>query len=372
MESAVTSTTFVRYILGKVDNSSTAWQRAYESLRLHPTQLSCLTVDPSERGRFISCFDRHAERLIHFLKHIPSSSSRRETAPAIEKQRSIAAIITGHLVSDLLLPSFKQLWDKDSFFELVINTLKFAHAEHLRHTADQLIRCPALLAKLISSEQSRQLVRPWIRILSTQEPNTSTLEAWTGIIADCCSTCPQHRGLEAILVQWAKVQLVRTSLRGAGFTLQDPGVRNQARATVSYDVQEAINELLPRVKGKPSSGPITVATLRYIELEVTTSILSKLCDLMPCRRCFAHARSGNLSSTYQGANVSVASSAAKPWMAQDVEADEQGLEDLLFSQGIGLWKVVLSAQALKDLQSSKPNGKLIIVLVAHNYVGDGH
>ncbi|KAF8420254.1 hypothetical protein EV426DRAFT_675679 [Tirmania nivea] len=364
MEPAVTSTAFVGYILGKVDNSSTAWQRAYESLRLHPTQLSCLIVGGSERRRFINCFNRQAERLIHFIKHIPQhsgSSSRRETAPAIEKQKIIADIITGHLISDLLSPSFSQLWDKDSLFELVISTLKFAHAEHLRHIADQLVQCPTLLAKLISSEQSRQLVRPWIRILSTQEPNTSTLEAWTNIIAQCCSTCPCHRGLEAILAQWAQVQLVRASLKEVGFTLQGSEVHNQARATVSHEVREALNGLLVHAKGKLYTGPITVATLRYIELEVTTSILSKLCDLMPCRRCFAHARSGSFSSSYKGETLSVAPSTAKTWMAQDMESDEQGLEDVLFNQGIGLWKVVLSAQALRDLQSSKSNGLFHIV-----------
>ncbi|KAF8459699.1 hypothetical protein BDZ91DRAFT_741800 [Kalaharituber pfeilii] len=355
METAVTSTKFVQYILGKVDNSPQAWQRAYESLRLHPTQLSLLTTDAggTEHQRFIHRFDTYAERLIYFLNRMPQNLGR--SSEAIEKQKSIGAIITGNLLSDLLSPSFSQLWNRDSLFELTISTLQFAHSEHLRQIADLLRKCPALLGKIVSSERSSQLLRPWIRLICSQRPNIVTLELWTEVIANSCAACPDNHGLKATLQQWEKVQLVRKSLKGADSVLKlDGSLRTtDISQAVSLEVCKAIKELMP---ASPIHKPITISTLQHFEFETTASILSKLCNSMPCRRCFARFRDPTYIATQSGAHPA-------PQRNTILAAELYGLdlEDVLFGQSLGPWKIVLSAQALRDLQNSKPQGNFNLV-----------
>ncbi|KAF8459683.1 hypothetical protein BDZ91DRAFT_799763 [Kalaharituber pfeilii] len=308
----------------------------------------------TERQSFIHRFDKYAERLIHFLNRMPQNLGR--NLEAIEKQHSIGAIIIGNLLSDLLSPSFNQLWNRDSLFELTISTSQFAHSEHLRQIADLLPECPALLGKIVSSERSSQLLRPWIRLICSQRPNTVTLELWTEVIANSCAACPDNHGLNATLQQWEKVQLVRKSLKGADSVLKlDGSLRTtDISQALSSEVRKVIKELMP---ASPIHKAVTISTLQHFEFEVTASILSKLCNSMPCRRCFARFR----DPTYIATQSRVAHPAPQRNTILAAELYGLDLEDVLFGQSLGPWKIVLSAQALKDLQNSKPQGNFNLV-----------
>ncbi|KAF8426773.1 hypothetical protein EV426DRAFT_448432 [Tirmania nivea] len=111
---------------------------------------------------------------------------------------------------------------------------------------------------------------------------------------------------------------------------------------------------MPKTTKPPGSKPVTVTTLQYIELNATVHILSTLCNSMPCRKCFArfrHPSYGHSSTTRTAHSIP-----GDNMLSVVEKTNHLGLEDELFGHGIGLWKIVLSAQALKDLQTSKSQG----------------
>ncbi|KAF8459690.1 P-loop containing nucleoside triphosphate hydrolase protein [Kalaharituber pfeilii] len=208
-------------------------------------------------------------------------------------------------------------------------SLIFAHSEHLRQIADLLRECPALLGKIVSSDRSSQILPPWIRLICSQRPNTDTLELWTEVIANSCTACPNNHGLKATLQQWEKVQLARKALKGDDSVLKLDG---SLRTTdISHDISS--------------------------EVKITASILSQLCNSMPCRRCFARFRDPAYIATLARVEHPASQCNAIP----AVELYGLDLEDVLFGQSLGPWKIVLSAQALRDLQRSKSQGNFHLV-----------
>ncbi|KAF8463424.1 hypothetical protein BDZ91DRAFT_305427 [Kalaharituber pfeilii] len=297
-------TAFIRYILDKEDYRPIAWHRAYESLRSHPTQLSCLTTNTPEHQKFIHGFDEYAGRLCRFLNRIPQFLGR--DSKAFEKMKNIGDIITEHLISVLISPSFSHLRNRESLFDLTVSTLEIAHPEHLGRIAALLCDRPAFLGKIISCERSSHFLLPWIRVLCIQHPNAVTLKSWTEVVASSCMACIGNHGLQTTLEEWEEIR---------------------------------------------------AAALLHTNIQVTASILTKLCSSMPCRLCFTRfSDSPSQASFVPTATYPATHLSAGQQSASVIGTDVLDRQDPLIGDDLGLWKILLSGQALKDLETSKSKG----------------
>lgn len=339
---------FLSFILSETPkHGHRAWLDAYDSLRRTPAQVSLFLSSREISGAFVAGIETYGGRIAHFLQQLLQYSPLgQQTKEELDAKKSL----TGQIVRRVLLPLLdnEHLHDRDAIFELLISVIHLADRSVLYLIAARIGEIPRLLAKLISEERSSGFLRAW----TSTDP--TVMRNWTAIAVDLAEQCESDHGIEHELDRWRRLEELAAYLNKANTALKFPpagsgssGLRIWNHSTVNLPAPALplldIFELVA-----PGSEQALRAAIASLEGPETARIMAAVIDSFPCRPCFQR-------GFQKGAD-------ARP-MAAGRDNTEQRLEgaDLasfegLLGMNLGIWKISLSAQAMKDLRQSKKEG----------------
>lgn len=255
------------------------------------------------------------------------------------------------LMVRLLDDQYQHLRDMETTFVLLMSMLVLADhtGNRLRGLASSLADIPSLLGKVISSDLSSGFLGDWVDSLGKSHPNASTLGGWTKVAAHLIDRCAEDHNLEEVLDRWKSLNLLKEQLHACERNSQSPDYQ----IAFSGDQHTLLRDfgLIP-----PHSKATLKSTIDVVDITHTFGILTALIKSMPCRLCFSNCTGGVTTSiltphTRRG-------SGGNGWF-DEPEDDKLQYADLL-GQSLGKWKIVLSAQALKDLQNSASEGRALM------------
>ncbi|KAF8421382.1 hypothetical protein EV426DRAFT_718708 [Tirmania nivea] len=327
--------------------SHASWVRAYESVQRYQDQLTTLTTRSRYETTFITDFDQFGGRILKFLRNADNYLPR--TPEGYRSRRSLGALMIDKLMMRLLDDQYGHLRDRETLFELLMCMLLLAdHTNHLRGLAASLAHIPSLLGKVISSDSSSDFLGDWVDSIGKSHPNATTLGGWTEVAADLVDGCVGGHDVDEVLDRWKSLKRVKEQLHASQTGLKsNPGYH----ITFSDDMQTLLRDFR---LSPPHSEATLSSAIEVVDITFTFEILTTLIESMPCRLCFSNCTGGG-SAPVMTSRLR-RGSRGKGWF-DETEVDQFHYEDLL-GKGLGRWKIVLSAQALKDLQNSRFEGNL--------------
>lgn len=334
---------FVSFVLSETPkHGHRAWLEAYDSLRLNPAQISVFLSSRQISGTFLAGIDVYGGRIARFLQqllqHNPLGQQTKE-------QLDVKKGLTGLIIRRVLLPllDHEYLHGRDSMFELLISVIHLADKSGLDLVAAHISKIPRLLAKLIPDERSSGFLQAWT------SKDLGVMRDWTATAVSLAENCISDHGIDHELAQWHDLQNLSTYLHGTANALNSPPEHNDVRNTLGLPLP-ALTLLKAFGLAVPLSEKALLVAIASLEGPRTARIMGAVISSFPCRPCFRRGIQNDAG--------------ARPVAAIDygeqrlVGADLDSFEGLL-GTNLGIWKISLSSQAVKDLRHSKKEGRYV-------------
>ncbi|KAH0558797.1 hypothetical protein GP486_004565 [Trichoglossum hirsutum] len=352
---------FFRLVLNEEPLSYAQRLAVYKSVSTHPKQVSALMRDGLAKDRLLVDFRTRAARLIEFFDTVKQTDAK------------VAKVLWIELVIPIVT-EWKVL-DCDVLTEFLVSALRIAPPSVLGMFAKALADTPSILERLVSDQAGSKRIQDWSCTLNATVKDPATLEVWTNRIVAFCEGCPNGHGATSQTKRWWTLVTLKAALKGVaersgeGKTLPPnhlpllAGMRELAEgdkkslgarrlqnsAQYSFDLPLDIADAVKAFgMAVPTSERALQILIESLEKEETLSILVEVIGTFPCRPC--HDIANRLSEA-----------------AQTVSGDQnlQSTDNLglgLHEKRIGVWKVSLSAPALKDLRKLGLSGSDVFAL----------
>ena len=351
--------------------------KLHTSVSACPSQIGTFLTKDSSRALFFENFDTYVDNLLRFLDHNAKLRSVRGRSSGAQ---SIACQAVFLAVSVLSLAEF-DLVDHEARAKLVAGVLTSAlpyQPSSLKALAEELTKKQGLLECVASSEGGAQAIRNLFSVHFV-EKLPSIGYAWADKLSALCCLChgvPTLHGIPAQIDRWRTLKELAAALdsyqRGAPSYPLPPQFGVPMRRLSGDDRHRSIGtkrrNSAPAIQGSPLPDNI-ISLLEKLEIQTrqSSSGVEKLLDMIqnietpvlvhkllatfPCRPCY------ELSADPQTLR-------GKGWQALRDRADSgcsdstpSALEtDDFFGGCIGVWKVLLSAEAFKDIQKQMLSG----------------
>lgn len=348
----------------------------YNQLLRDPSQIARLLADEDLLLKFLSNFDLYASRITQFFGQLhtgPADSSGR----GARRASCVGPGIADQLVDSVLLPllgdDFQQFQQKPAFLALFTVIIEFCLSFRPRSfeiLAKRLGGVEALLEGLVAGETSNRVMRDWVNIFSITIFDFKIIGVWSKRLIAQCRRCESNHGISEQIRAWQRLDdLVSRLTDMIPARLDDnrslPVLQNLRRLNdadkksgVTTGAQKSSFELPPDVSTAllhfQIPPPMSVRALRNalekLEKDEMLGVLRAIVDSYPCRPCY---------------NASINPSAVKSYDRYEEENWETSVVKkvsgpLLFTdllgRGLGIWRVFLSSQALKDVEESRFEG----------------
>ena len=327
-----------------------------------------LISDLSERSVrddvLISLTGRHYRlaKLFHRLQSFGRQNAK-STATSQIASRSAELLID-------VLPYLHQLLEVTKVLDFVLPALDvcFLSSQRLalRELASLLTKSGTLLEHMVSDHVGAEIIRQWISMQSPAALDTETLEIWTDKLVSMVHKCAIDHDVLVEIQRWHLLKDLKESLqkvercnpmssdkRSALATRHDlPTLASMTqlnkddkkRRLAGYqDTNNAIPSLQDDDKRSlkafsihvPGSKNSLREVIKRLEGEETTAILLAVTSKLPCYLCTSSL--GDLSQTSNGETHNETFQAVPPLHIETLD------------KGIGLWKVLLSPQALRSV-----------------------
>lgn len=364
---------FISFILSDdTKHSQKAWIEAYDALRKNNTQVSVFLNSREYSGKFIAGFEIYGQRIAAFLqqllRYIPPTALGQQTKEELDLKKALTGQITRRVLLPLLEHDYQHLHDRKALLELLVSVICLSDRSCLDLIAERLGEIPQLLAKLISEEHSSKFLLSW----EIADPKTT--QDWTGIAVDLAEQCEGDHGVLQEIDKWRSLQVLKEYLYQARDLLKPlcPGPSSLPNSNHGNMRRLSIGERGPKnvyanlataqaVRLSSQASPLLelfgvelpdsehalLSTIKNLEGAETSQIMKAVMGSFPCRLC--HLRGYQKSSGRRGSTIQT------NFEQRLEELDLDSFEGLLGSN-LGIWKISLSAQALKDLKHSKKEG----------------
>lgn len=348
----------------------------YNQLERDPSQVSFLLADDDLLLKFLSNFNLYASRISQFFKQLSANPVDSST----QRRRScVGPGLADELIESLLLPllgdDFQQFHQQLAFNDVFGSVIEFClpfRPRPLEMLASRLSEKDKLLEALISGESSSKAMKEWINIFDTTLFDFEIIKVWARRVIVQSRRCDSNHGVSEQIHIWQKLDSLIGSLNdivpiAPGNSRGLPSLRNFRRLTdedkksgATTGVQKPSLELSPDVSASllyfriqpPRSERALRNALEKLEKDEMLKVLHAVAESFPCRPCY---------------NISTASRplAVKSYDRYDEEnwetsATKQTKGPLLFTdllgRKLGIWRVFLSSQALKDLEDAQFEG----------------
>jgi hypothetical protein len=262
-------------------------------------------------------------------------------------------------------------------FSSVINFCLNSHTAQLGVLARALGEKDQLLELLVSGENSSQVMKEWIRAFDASSPlfNPNLFTEWTKRLVTLCRRCDGNHFVSQQFHIWRKLQdliarlteVLNTSasmpkeapklvplenlrklVDGDKKSSNDGTRRKQNHSDLSILIPSEVNDLLGYFGITPPASERALRNaLEQLQRDETVKVLRILANSFPCRPCHQASLGGSLAETTPEEEVPV---------EQEEKARGSQLFTGLFGSSLGIWRIFLSAQALKDLEQARSEG----------------
>lgn len=351
-----------------------------------PGQISDLIQDgrKEETLLYLIAHSNRLARLFRCVRDFQAPSLNREHGRRTVQPRTLAkdAIASEIVIFCLeLLPLVSGILEDAQVIELLISALENclpSQPPSLQKLAKALADNGNLLEQLACDESGGNILQQWISLPITANQNTNTLEIWAQRLVDLASSCKGNHDIYNEIQRWNALTNLKKAFYAAQNDMeQDSQLRAQRLAQnspvsfahmialdphnkkphiasgrkrpeayiikINENLHGSIREFGLRI---PSARSELEQAISVLEGKATISILDAVASTYPCKLC-----KECLSFVNFGINAKIAAITDKSLSA------EPPLEIDIFGKSIGIWKILLSVQAVKSLQDLSRSGR---------------
>ena len=334
-----------------------------ESIR-NPPQIGALIGD-SIRDDVLILLTTHSHRISQFFHRLRSVARQNPKSPSFS---SIAAETVVLLVD--VLPYLHQLLEPSKVLDFLIPALDLCFAPSqrppLRELATVLASSGELLEHLVSDHLGIEIVRQWAAMQGTISMDAETLKLWTERLVSMVHNCTIDHHVALETQQWHTLKALKTSLRNIEDSTAKSSGENYKPAT-RHDLpalssmtqlnREDKKGRLARHNGTintipslqdddkrslktfdihvPGSKSSLFEVIKRLEGEKTIAILLSIASRLPCYLCVT-----SFESQAQTSKSAIQNESVHTMPVPHAE---------ILDKGIGVWKVLLSPQALRSV-----------------------
>ena len=339
----------------------------------YPHQISGLKEDDI-RDDVLILLTTHSYRLSHFflrLRPVVRQMAKSATASSIAAQ-SVELLVD-------VLPYIHQLLEITKVLDFLVPALDVCFAPSQRPAlhalASVLAKSGTILEHLVSGNPGAEIIRQWASMQSTVALDAETLNLWTERLVSMVNNCAMDHEVAQETQQWHMLKVLMDSLRrlehGAS---RSSGTQNtpashhdlpalgqmtqlhredkKSRLVKHEDTNNTIPALQDDDKRSlkafgihiPGSRSSLLDVIKRLGGETTTMILLAIASRFPCYLCMSSFESPSKISKGETYNESF-QSLSPPFLE-------------MLERGIGLWKVLLSPQALRSLLHLGSHGQI--------------
>ena len=364
-------------LVALLDAESEPTQKHYndivEDVIRNPQLISGLS-EGSVRDEVLILLTTRHHRLTRFFLRLLSVA--RQTSKS-----STASIIAAESVELLVdvLPDLHQLLETTKLLESLVPALDVCFISSQRPAlcklASVLVNSGFLLEHLVSDHLGVEVIRQWLSMQSPMALDAETLSLWTDRLVSMVHGCAIDHDTAIEIQQWHMLQDLKNSLQNLeSDTLRASGKRNTPATRHDLPAlgsmtqlnkedkksrlarhQDIINTIPPlRDDDKrylkafdihvPGSKSSLLDAIKRLEGEKTIAVLLSIMSRLPCYLCVP-----SLGSTPQIAKAETRNESFRPTSISQME---------ILDKGIGVWKVLLSPQALRSLLHLGSHGQI--------------
>ena len=332
--------------------------------------ISSLTQE-GVRDNVLILLPTHSHRLAHFFRRLRLIARQNTKSQSIY---NIAIEIIDLLVN--LLPYIHQLLEPDKVLDFLVPGLDVAFAPSqrpaLRELASVLANSGTLLEHLVSDRLGNEIIRQWASIQSTFALDAGTSELWTERLLNMMQHCAIDHKIVSEHQQWHMLKALKKSLQNVERSINcersTPVTRhhlpplggmtqlnrddkkgqlakhqdaNSTAFSLKEDDKRSLEAFDINVPGSKSS---LSEVIRRLEGEKTNKSLLSVVSRPPCYVC-----------------VSSLDSQSPSFKVRDNDENVQAVSNPhveTLNKGLGLWKVLLSPQALRSVLHMKSHGTM--------------
>lgn len=361
--------------------SSIRYNRSlHAKISSHAARIGTFLADESARTDFLTDFNDYTSHLLDFLafnEKMHAELGRRTGSQSISRE------VLELVCSMLSYPEF-DLADADTMDKLVVEALKHAlplQPAALKELATKLAEKPGLLERVASAQEGAEAIRSLFSVhFVNSMPSISN--AWAQKLVGLCSVCtgsPICHGIATEVEKWRALTEIIAALETHQREIQEAPQPHYARAPTAAVVirrldadekrsfsaarrrssvlEPEIPPLPERVAmmldglhlQQPRSSRAIAVLLEQVRGVEMPAIVQALLPTFPCRPCY------DLSKDPK-ALVEKDKRIMRARADSGFCFENPTKEETLFGEMIGLWKVLLSAAALKDIQKQMLGG----------------
>lgn len=227
---------------------------------------------------------------------------------------------------------------------------------NLRSLGRAVSETEALLEMLISHKQGSEIMKDWVRNQSRSICEFSVLRAFTHRLVTLCSNCPHDHGTRDQSEQWQQLLKLRELLLNLKEDFAKTRAENDRNKEKNQKVKMPQHPLVPEIptevstalasfgiQSRPTSERMVETILQRLESETTSSILKSIITSFPCRLCYETSDGTRARGDHH--------------LKKDGEQlMTPSFNPEIFGKRFGVWKVLLSSQAVKNIQSASRSG----------------
>ena len=352
------------------DPTQRSWNETVDRVIKDPKLISGLT-DDGVRDDFLILLTTHSHRLALFFDLLWSFARQNSRSVATS---SIAAETVVSLIS--ILPDIHQLLEPTKILKFLIPALDVCFVPtpgpNLRELGSVLTGAGSLLEHISCDGHGIEIVRQWVAMKGSIA--AGALSLWTERLVTMMHNCGIDHDIALEAEQWYMLNALKSSLQDMdhststssdqqllptthhelpvlGTMTQLRKEDKKARTAKRENVKAISPQIGDHLKGLlkafdlqiPGSMSQLLNIINCLEGEKTTNILYLLTSKPPCYLCISLL--GSLSQTSKG----------ETYKETFRVASGSHIETL--SKGLGLWKVLLSPQALKSVLHMRSHGQ---------------
>lgn len=338
------SNAYVNLLIQPDDPSHAQYRSVLYRIKTNPLEL---IFDEQAENQLLLDPENVIQRLEKLLQEFGSSGASQPVADQIVANILIPIVTASHDMG----PSKTTL-----VLILGLHIVLKCPNPNLRNLGRAVSETEALLEMLISHKRGSEIMKDWVRNQYHSICEFSVLRAFTHRLVTLCSNCTRDHGTRDQSEQWQQLLKLRELLLNLKEDFAKTRAENDKNKEKNQKVKLSQRPLVPEIptevstalalfgiQSRPTSERMVDTILQRLESETTSSILKSIITSFPCRLCYE-----TLDGTRARGDHHVKKDGER-LIAPTFNPD-------IFGKRFGVWKVLLSSQAVKNIQSASRSG----------------
>lgn len=338
------SNAYINLIIQSDDPSHAQYRSVFYKIKTNPLEL---IFDEQVENQLLLDPENVIRRLEKLLKEFGSSGA--------------SQLVADQIVANILIPIVTDSHDlgPSKTTNVLISGLYIVLKcpnPNLRNLGRAVSKTGALLEMLVSHKQGSEIMKDWVRNQYRSICEFSVLRAFNHRLVTLCSNCTHDHGTRDQSEQWHQLLKLRELLLRLKEDFARTRAENDRHKEKNQKVKMSQPPLVPEIptevstalalfdiQSRPTSERMVETILQSLESEISSSILKSIINSFPCRLCF---------ETLDGTRARGDHHLKK----DDERPIAPAFNPEIFGKRFGVWKVLLSSQAVKNIQSASRSG----------------